>query len=98
MAAINFAELEALMGANKWDEVEKILNDYIDADNSDDERGEAYVALAEVYARAKLHYSKQYLAKLQDSMQALNALNAAAGNIDKDIGIAKVHDKINKIK
>ena len=98
MQTLNTADLEQMMKEGKWDGVEAILDEYLKGDLSLEDKGEAYVNFAQLYARVSNHFSEQYLNTMNETLDALRKIKSKEAEVDSQIDVAKVQDKISQMK
>ena len=97
MQTLNTADLEQMMKEGKWDKVEVLLDEYLKGDLSQEEKGEAYVSFAQLYARVNNHFSEQYLNTMNETLDALRKIKSKEAEVDSQIDVAKVQEKIQKM-
>ena len=97
MKQLNTADLEKMMKEGKWDKDESILDEYLSGELSQEEKGEAYVNFAQIFARVNNHFSKQYLGNMQSTLGALRKIKSKDAEVDAGISVAKVQEKIQKM-
>ncbi|MEK7625336.1 MAG: hypothetical protein AAB467_03230 [Patescibacteria group bacterium] len=97
MQKLNTADLENMMKEGKWDKVEAMLDEYLAGELSQEDKGEAYVTFAQLYARVNNHFSEQYLNSMNETLDALRKIKSKEAEVDSQIDVAKVQEKIQKM-
>ena len=97
MQKLNTADLENMMKEGKWDKVEAMLDEYLAGELSQEDKGEVYVTFAQLYARVNNHFSEQYLNSMNETLDALRKIKSKEAEVDSQIDVAKVQEKIQKM-
>jgi len=87
MTPLDTKQLEQKLTAQDWDGAKQVLRDFFDQEMTPQERGEAYVAAAELYLQVNNAIDKQYSEELASAIKNLQQLDQSEKKLDDAGGL-----------
>ena len=90
MAPFNANELKDLLVQEKWDEAKNLLEAYLSAPLTKEEKGAAYVAFVMTYIDVMHRLNRDYEDKLNEALESLQVIDVAEQELTDKINAAKI--------
>jgi len=94
MTPLDTKELEKNLAAKNWDGAKQILNDFFAQELTPQEKGEAYVAAAELYMEVNNAVNARYSAELDSAIAKLRQIQQSEQKLDDTGGLLKARKTI----
>ena len=91
----NFGNVEALLKEGEWKKIEALFDEIM---KNRDPKATPYVDAMTLYAKVHNFLNRQYLERMEKALALLKKMDIVEKKFDSDVGIAKVKEKIKKIK
>lgn len=88
MMSLDAQKLEELLSANKLDEAQALVQDFLAQDLSKEEKGEAYIDMASLYMRVATKLNQEYSEFLAETIKSLQELDKRESQIGDSIDLA----------
>jgi len=93
---INIPQLESLLSAEKYDEARKVIQAAVNEKMTDEEKGAALSAIAEVYVDLMNAINTEYRDALKEAISGLKIINTAEDKAKDQAELAKVRGGLGK--
>lgn len=95
MSKNNFGNVEALLKEGEWKKIEAMFDEIMKNRNA---KATPYVDVMTLYAKVNNFLNRQYLERMEKALALLKKMDAVEKQFDSDASIAKVKEKIKKLK
>ncbi len=92
---IDSQKLEQYLAEQKYDEVKQMINDIVNAELTEEERGEGLVAFLSVYMEIMNSVNTAYRDALKEILADMQGLNLAESNSKDKIRLKQVRESLN---
>lgn len=89
--------LEQLLVDGKFDDAKKMLNEYLSADLSKEEKGAIYVAFVMTYVSVMNKVYDQYNEALDETISNLNFIDQTKKEVNEKIDLARIKNEAKKL-
>lgn len=90
-------QLESLLNAREWAKAKALLNSFLQADISEEEKGAMYVAFVTTYLSVMNRINDEYEAALDDAISTVKALNEKEKEVNTKVDLARIKNEIKDI-
>ncbi|MDO8601943.1 MAG: hypothetical protein Q7R62_02355 [bacterium] len=90
-------QLESLLNARQWQKAKALLNSFLQAEITQEEKGAIYVAFVTTYLSVMNRISAEYEAALDDAITNVKVLNAKEKEVHTKIDLARVKNEIKQM-
>lgn len=95
--AFDIEQLESLLNARQWDKAKALLNSFLQADISEEEKGGIYVSFVTTYLSVMNRINDEYESALDDAISTVKALNEKEKEVKTKIDLARIKNEIKDI-
>jgi hypothetical protein len=92
---IDSQKLEQYLAEKKYDEAKQLINDIVNAELTEEERGEGLVAFLSVYMEIMNSVNTAYRDALKEILADMQGLNLAESNSKDKIRLKQVRESLN---
>jgi uncharacterized membrane protein len=89
--------LESLLNARQWNKAKELLNSFLQADISEEEKGAMYVAFVTTYLSVMNRINDEYESALDDAIATVKTLNEKEKEVKTKIDLARIKNEAKKL-
>lgn len=90
-------QLESLLNARQWTKAKALLDSFLEAEISQEEKGAMYVSFVTTYLSVMNRINAEYEAALDEAIASVKILNEKEKEVHTKVDLARVKNEIKKM-